>query len=79
MKAFLDSGWVSLASSAIIGAVATIISLSFWVSEITSRLDAEELAIQRMDRSIEDLTEMKERLARIEGKIDLIVSGRSLR
>jgi hypothetical protein len=79
MKQVLDAGWVSLASSAVLGAAAALISASFWVSDHDLRLDAAEMAIVRMDDSLDGLSAIQDRLARIETKLDLLLSGRSLR
>lgn len=76
MKQVLDSGWVSLASSAVIGALCALVSATFWISDNDNKLEAHAASIERLEHSVGGLEDIHDRLARIEGKLDVILNNR---
>lgn len=77
-------GWIKLASSAVLGAASAIVYITMWVGQSDSKALAHEVSIQRLQTTDnlfydelrdlnEKISEIKERAARIEGKLDAIL------
>lgn len=79
----LPSNWMSIGLSAIIGAAGSLITASIWVADKDYQLDAHSAQIKSLQATdlifYEQLKDINQRLSRIEGKLDVILSSKASR
>lgn len=76
----IESEILKIGFAALIGGASGMASVIFWVADKDNRLEAHGAAIERLhdgqNVTADRLISIDQRLSRIEGKLDVVISGR---